>query len=496
MGDTRQNGDLSFEELYEQARRSVPMVQELGEAILKDVRSHYRSLFDNAEFQNGPLKKQDRALAKINGDYDGDHHRISDLARGRLIVNTAEQAEELHEYLESRRTEIGIENYKYRFAEPSHTAFRDINTKIRLPNGHLVEFRVEHRDLMLPSRVTHPLYESVQEIERAMTTQGLELDEKTQERRQLFLDNIRDIHNAPARDVGLDSLLNDKGRAILERHEAERIAPPLSKATLADIFAEAAGSAPDKHARIAKILSDVAGKSGPVGGVVLGAGAAGAVYMTTGDAQAAMETAYGAAVPYGETQLDLLHGDVSAAAVSASIETASNGGALAGSAAGTAGGFMLAGPLGGVAGGLAGSVAGALGAGHAAEGIVTGAAAARFFESVPAVEDLPANAPRSLDHMARLKEIIVALDRHAAMLRESPPDFLDPAFTDYAETNNLLSDLHAEFGAQYQSYAEQGSLPEMQTAIDKMKRPVADNENRPGWGACAFPARAVAAPAF
>jgi len=99
MGDGLQDFNLSFEQLYEQARKSVPMVRSLGKRILFDLQTSYTGLFDDTKFESGDLKEWDRAIEKIRDDYDGNHAKICDLARGRIIVDTLEQIGALMKYV-------------------------------------------------------------------------------------------------------------------------------------------------------------------------------------------------------------------------------------------------------------------------------------------------------------------------------------------------------------------------------------------------------------
>jgi len=103
MGDSLQDSCLGFEQLYEQARESVLIIENLGDMLISDLKAIYPGLFDDAEFETGPLKRLDRATDKIIGDYKGDHTKISDLARGRIIVDTVEQIEVLREYLSNNK---------------------------------------------------------------------------------------------------------------------------------------------------------------------------------------------------------------------------------------------------------------------------------------------------------------------------------------------------------------------------------------------------------
>jgi len=226
-----------FEQLYKQACQSVPMVQNLGGNLLLSLQTCYPGLFDEAELEIGPLKRLDRATDKIIGDYKGDHTQIYDLARGRIIVDTVEQIEALRKYLDDNKEVLGIEKWKDRFAEPSDTGFRDINMNIRLPNGHVIEFRVEHRAMLNVAKLTHELYEKIQKINRAPVKEDRDFTaEEVREETHLF-DAIRDIHSHPAQKAALNRLLNDRGRERLKIHDKERVTSRLSHQEMAEKIA-------------------------------------------------------------------------------------------------------------------------------------------------------------------------------------------------------------------------------------------------------------------
>lgn len=224
MPDGLQRHDLTFPQLYEQARDSVPLLQREGNEMLADLRSKYPGVFDTAHFETGPLKTEERAKAKIEGDYAGDHSKIADLARGRLVIDKPEQVEALRDYFQQQqRSGFKVEVMKDRFAVPSDTNFRDLNMQARLSNGHVVEFRVEHEDIMQAAKKTHDPYEDIQKIERRAKAEGRMMTEAEALQRQAILDGVRDTHGDPAREAGMDRLLNEKGRAKMTAQEMERV---------------------------------------------------------------------------------------------------------------------------------------------------------------------------------------------------------------------------------------------------------------------------------
>lgn len=300
MSDGLQNQALSFNELYAQARESIPVVTGTGNTMIDDLRRQHPGLFDNIEFETGPLKTLERAQAKIEGDYAGNHSRISDLARGRIVVDSPEQIEAIRTYLAQNSESLGIEGMKDRFASPSDTHFRDINMKIRLPNGHVAELRVEHRGVLDAAKRTHEPYEQIQEIERRAEREGRMLTETEINERQALRDRIRDIHDGPAQQAGLDRLLSEDGRAKMAAHEAERVTPRPVPDT-----PEGRVTAPDADGGG---LGRVIGRLGAIGGL-----AAGAYFALRGEFAAAAEVA----VPGGATAVAGLEGRPAEAAIAA-----------------------------------------------------------------------------------------------------------------------------------------------------------------------------------
>ncbi len=274
MAGGGQNTGLSFEELYDEARQSVPELERLGGGMLDDLSSQFPDVFDSADFEMGPLKTIERAMEKIEGDYGGDHSKISDLVRGRIVVDSPEQVEAIRAYLAENAEELGIEQMKDRFAKPSDTGFRDINMKLRLPGGHVAEFRVEHRGVMEAAKNTHEPYERVQEIERRATMENRPLNAEERLERQQILDDIRDIHNAPAQEAGLDGLLNEDGRARMAEHEAERVTPSATAGADAPRMngsaSETLAAVPDTPADVpdAAVAAQAAPGGGGLGGYV------------------------------------------------------------------------------------------------------------------------------------------------------------------------------------------------------------------------------------
>ena len=119
----------------------------------------------------------------------------------------------------------------------------------------------------------------------------------------------------------------------------------------------------------AESLADFGRKAGSVAGIIVGT-LAGAFTLAAGGSKVeAAQVVYEAAVPYGETQIDLVHGNLNAAEKSATIETASNIGSLGGAAAGAAIGTMIMPGIGTAIGAGIGALGGGVSTGYLTEKI-------------------------------------------------------------------------------------------------------------------------------
>lgn len=223
MAETPQDPTLSFEQLYAQARESRPLLEQTGTQILRDLQTAFPGKFDDARLEMGPLKSRERALAKINGDYLGDHSKITDLVRARIVLKTEEQVQLARNYLHDRRQSWGVQKFKDRFAVPSDTNYRDVLTTMKLGNGHVAEMRFEHEFIIDAGNLTHAPYERVQEIERANIKGQASLDDIAES--HVIRDRTRDTLQHAADLGNLDPQLSATGREKLQQFDAERVIP-------------------------------------------------------------------------------------------------------------------------------------------------------------------------------------------------------------------------------------------------------------------------------
>ncbi len=119
----------------------------------------------------GEPKDRGRLLDKLS-KYGGDASRLTDLLAARIVfkdVNTLYQAlDRLNE--SAQVTLIGFED---RIISPQFSGYRDVTTLLRLPNGHVAEFRLELRALTeYAAQVEHPLYEVIRDVRAQAAEEG------------------------------------------------------------------------------------------------------------------------------------------------------------------------------------------------------------------------------------------------------------------------------------------------------------------------------------
>lgn len=263
------------------------------------------------------------------------------------MVETPEQIEIIRQEMTVLQQDMRIEKYKDFYAEPLLTHFRTLNTQVRLPGDHVAEFRIDQIDLSIIGDQTHDLYEEMQKIERTAKLENRPLTEAEMKKWERLLEEQRIEFDRASHKANLDTLLNEKGAATLQNHRNSRL----------------------------EAMAETFGKLGKNGGVIAGVALgtlSGAFTLAAGGSKAEAEAAqvvYEAAVPYGETQIDLAHGDLLAAEKSATIETASNIGSLGGAAAGAAIGTMILPGIGTAIGAGIGALGGGVGTGYLTEKI-------------------------------------------------------------------------------------------------------------------------------
>ena len=460
MGEGLQNPDLTLEQLYDQAIQARPELQNYGQNFLQYLQDKYPGQFEGVYFEQGTLKELERIQNKIKGDYDGDYTKVVDIVRGRLLVETPEQIQIIRQEMATLQQNLNIEKIKDFYAEPLLTHFRTLNSQVRLPNGHVGEFRVDQIDMATAGDQTHALYEEMQAIERLVKLENRSFTEVESEQWERLLDEQRVEFDRASSKANLDSLLTEKGAASLEIHRNTRMA------ALADTF----------------------GKLGKNGGVIAGVALgtlSGAFTLAAGGSKAeAAQAVYESAVPYGETQFALAHGDFAAAERSATIETVSNTGAAGGALAGAAIGTVILPGIGTAIGAIVGGVGVGVGAGYVTEKIYDNYAVIKG-SAVHVAQETAENLNRAVQNS---KALLVswfdkspALDVQVAL--KALPDFATP---DMPPEVAALVEVKASpelFEKRFAEIKEHGGLPEVVAYIEshpeheKQKSPDAQDQS-------------------
>jgi hypothetical protein len=218
-------------------------------------------------------------------------------------------------------------------------------------------------------------------------------------------------------------------------------------------------------------LAEHCGRLGKNGGVVAGlafGGLSGAFTLAAGgDSAQAAAAVYESAVPYGETQIDLVGGDMEAAGRSATIETVSNlgsgGGALAGAAIGTA---ILPG-IGTVVGAGVGAIAVGIASGAATEFIYDhasdladffGGDKDRLLERLPT--DIGEEAPPELQHLVEIKRMLAQVEDERKAIGSD----------ENAELDQRTEHIKQMFDEAYDTYEKNGSLESAKVSLENWER--------------------------
>lgn len=204
---------LSLKDLWDQATSWAggALVSFAGD-MLGLARDSFPGMFSTTEFSLAPLKSEQRATLKVVFDYHGDHTRLTDLVRGRIVVETPEQIAALRKIVAQYPDIVQV---KDRFASPTKTGWRDMTLLVRLgigQNNHIAELRIEHPAMIAAAEETHGMYETIQKLERGAANDNRALTDAESLQCRQFTGRIRAIHDIAAQVAGLDTLLHGQKR--------------------------------------------------------------------------------------------------------------------------------------------------------------------------------------------------------------------------------------------------------------------------------------------
>ena len=118
----------------------------------------------------GPVKTQESSARKVNGKYGGDWSRLSDLVRGSIGFDSAEEMRDGIEQLKKAGLKLASvpEN---KFAHPTSAGYRDMNLNFVMPNGVVGELQLHLKPILDAKNAGHKLYEESRVIEEELRNQ-------------------------------------------------------------------------------------------------------------------------------------------------------------------------------------------------------------------------------------------------------------------------------------------------------------------------------------
>ncbi|WP_280451976.1 toxin glutamine deamidase domain-containing protein [Nocardia cyriacigeorgica] len=112
-------------------------------------------------WRNEP-KDRVRAEDKIAG-YGNDASRLTDLVGAKIVFDTVADIYRAAELL-ANDSRIQIVDFDDRFAEPVGSGYRDLQMKVRMPNGHIAELRLHLSHIDDVASYEHALYEARRDL--------------------------------------------------------------------------------------------------------------------------------------------------------------------------------------------------------------------------------------------------------------------------------------------------------------------------------------------
>lgn len=105
----------------------------------------------------GPIKKKERAQRKVDGEYDGDWGKVTDLIRATISVSSFDEVHQAVAAVKAAGLHLA-QRPKDKFAEPTHAGYRDLMTIVKLPNGMLAELQYHLKPITAAKAVHHHDY--------------------------------------------------------------------------------------------------------------------------------------------------------------------------------------------------------------------------------------------------------------------------------------------------------------------------------------------------
>lgn len=192
----------------------------------------------------GPNKNKDVAIRKINQNFDGNSRCITDIVRGKIIVDTSEQLGTVMAVFRDvdsgplKEANIKVELEKNNFEKPKpYTGYRGLSYKLSVPTGnedkpHIIELQIVSTAMESVYDMTHEHKRAAEDIYRNATEDykaGTRKDSALTDEELALAEHhyaVCEYYNSKiAHEEGYDRFLKDPDRhAFTPEKEAELVA--------------------------------------------------------------------------------------------------------------------------------------------------------------------------------------------------------------------------------------------------------------------------------
>jgi len=162
----------------------------------------------NAEYKASNLKGSNRAIEKIEFDYDGDPNKIKDILRSTIVVNNFQQAGVALKEVSGQYRVVDVRNLLDPKINSLEGGYRDIKINVEI-DGHIAEVQINFPELMAVKDNFHDLYAMRDNLERIINSERRKYTKA--ERAQI------DQMNAtmkPYYDAAFEAILNRSNSAL------------------------------------------------------------------------------------------------------------------------------------------------------------------------------------------------------------------------------------------------------------------------------------------
>ena len=212
-GDYRQK-TMNFDWLMNQAKQARSGMDIFGRALAREI---------GGDFNLAANKDYKRARQKADNKYGGDVSRLTDLVRGRIVVDSVDAIIHARDILNPRKGSRSflsdwatvcangdgyfIKDFDDKHLEPTEFGWRDISTRVSVPlaksQGHTGEIQILHKYMAEADKESHPIYERQRRMLEAFQSSAREMTDKEAARFAGMSAQRLEIHNEAAERAGL-----------------------------------------------------------------------------------------------------------------------------------------------------------------------------------------------------------------------------------------------------------------------------------------------------